>query len=501
MEHPDEFGPSTDPGLVDAVGQARLVRDGAITPLELVDGAIARIEAMNPTLNAVIDERFEAARAEAAADLPDGPFRGVPILLKDLNAQMAGERCFMGTRFLRAADHRAAEDAYLVARLRAAGFVVLGRTNTPELGSSPTTEPLSFGPTRNPWDLDRSPGGSSGGSAAAVAAGMVAVAHASDGGGSIRIPASCCGLFGLKPSRGRISRGPQAGEGWGGASTDGCLTRTVRDAAAMLDVLAGAEPGDPYVAPPPERTFASHVGGDVPRWRVGVLDHPPGSHPGAARDPEAAAAAAKAADLLSDLGHDIVEAHPAALDEADFSAHYAPLIAVSTAQAIDAWSAELGRTLGPDDVEPQNLLFAQWGRSLPATQYLADLAWLHTWSRRLARFWTPTSRGGEGFDLLVTPTLSRPPVRLGELVPDPTDPASAMVEVGNWVAFTTQFNVSGQPAMSLPVHWTDGGLPVGAQVVGPAFGEGQLLALAAQLEAATGWADRRPPDVRAAASP
>jgi amidase len=330
---------------------------------------------------------------------------------------------------------------------------------------------------------------------------MVAVAHASDGGGSIRIPASCCGLFGLKPARGRISRGPQAGEGWGGASTDGCLTRTVRDAAAVLDVLAGAEPGDPYVAPPPERSFSARVGEDVPRRRVGILDHPPASHPGAARDADAAAAVARTADLLADLGHEVIDAHPAALDEADFSAHYAPLIAVSTAQALDAWAAELGRPLDADDVEPHNLLFAGWGRSLPATQYLADLAWLHSWSRRLARFWTPTSDGGDGYDLLVTPTLSRPPVRLGELVADPDDPGPTMVEVGNWVAFTTQFNVSGQPAMNVPVHWTGDGLPVGAQIVGPAFGEGTLLALATQLEAATGWTGRRPPDVTAAASP
>lgn len=474
---------------LDAVGLAEAIHRGDIAPREAVDAAIGRIEAGNDALNAVICERFDAARLEANGDLPDGPFRGVPILLKDLNGQMAGEPNYFGARFLRRMDNRAAEDSYVVRRLRRAGFVVLGRTNTPEFGSSPTTEPLAFGPTRNPWNLDHSAGGSSGGSAAAVAAGFVPVAHASDGGGSIRIPASCCGLFGLKPSRGRISRGPQAGEGWGGASTDGCLTRTVRDAAAVLDVLAGPEPGDPYVAPPPNRPFAEMATDDVPPLRVGVMERAPGSD----GDPECEAAVGRLVTLLSDMGHEVVTAHPAALEEREATGCYTTLLAVSSAQTLDAWSREIGRELGPDDVEPTNLAFAAIGREISGAKYVEDLAWLHGWSRRVARFWTPRDAGGEGFDLLVTPTLSRPPVRIGELTPDPTDPTAAMAEVGRYVAFTPQFNITGQPAMSLPVHWSTDGLPVGAQVVGPAFGEGLLLALAARLEAEGAWEQRRAP--------
>lgn len=474
---------------LDAVATADAIRNGHLHPRDAVDAAIARIEAGNPALNAVIVERFEQARREAEGPLPDGPFRGVPILLKDLNGQMAGEPNYFGTRFLKAIDARAAEDSYVVTRLRRAGFVVLGRTNTPEFGSSAITEPASFGPTRNPWNLDHTPGGSSGGSAAAVAGGFVPVAHASDGGGSIRIPAACCGLFGLKPSRGRISRGPQAGEGWAGASTDGCLSRTVRDAAAVLDVLAGPEPGDPYVAPPPERPFAIAASDPVRRLRIGVMDRTPGSEGNA----DCIAAVARLRALLIDAGHEVVDAHPAAMEETQMGAHYGTLLMVAAAQQFDFWSNALGRELGADDLEPTNLAFAALGREISGAKYLEALNWLHAWTRRMARFWTPVERGGDGFDLLVTPTLSRPPVRIGELVPDPADPAPIMAEVGRWVAFTPQFNVTGQPAMNVPVYWNDAGLPVGVQVVGAAFGEGLLLALASQLEASTGWVDRRPP--------
>ncbi|MGH9059825.1 MAG: amidase, partial [Acidimicrobiales bacterium] len=244
----------------DACAQAERVRRGEVAPSELVEAAIARIQATNPTLNAVIHERFERARQEAAGDLPDGPFRGVPLLVKDLGASSAGDPRWDGTRFLQAAAWVSDHDASVVTRFRRAGFVIVGRTNTPELGSTITTEPLSVGPARNPWDPSRSTGGSSGGSGAAVAAGMTAVAHASDGGGSIRIPASHNGLVGLKPARGRVSRAPDRGEGWIGGSTDGALTRTVRDAAAVLDVLAGPEPGDPYAAPALPGLLADEVG-------------------------------------------------------------------------------------------------------------------------------------------------------------------------------------------------------------------------------------------------
>src|SRR5207244_2860751 len=268
---------SDDLALLDATAQAELVRQRRVTPRELVDAAIARIERVNPKLNAVISQRFEKARAEAAApDLPDGPFRGVPFLLKDLICHSAGDPYHAGMRLLRELGWVERYDTHLAARFRAAGFVCLGRTNVPELGPAPTTEPLAYGPTRNPWDTGRSPGGSSGGSAAAVAAGLVPVAHANDGGGSIRIPASACGLVGLKPTRGRTSLGPDTGESWAGAVAEHVVTRSVRDTAALLDAVAGPMPGDPYFAPPPARPFAAEVGLDPGRLRIGVLARVPG---------------------------------------------------------------------------------------------------------------------------------------------------------------------------------------------------------------------------------
>jgi len=472
----------------DATAQAELVRSGEASPTELVNAAIARIEALNPTLNAVIQPRFEAALAEAAGDLPDGPFRGVPLLLKDLGAQLAGEPYHTGAKFLRAIDWRAAVDGHLVTRLKEAGFVILGRTNTPELGSTCTTEPEAYGPTRNPWNPDHSAGGSSGGSASAVASRMVPLAHASDGGGSIRIPASACGVFGLKPSRGRISRGPQQGEGWGGASTDGCVSLTVRDTAAFLDVVNGWFPGDPYTAPPPVRPYVDEVGGlgagDTAPLRIGVLDHP--LQPGFAADADCTEAVGVTAALLESLGHHVEVAWPVALDDPEFGRHYVNLIMVAATQWVDSWSRELGRQIGPDDIEASNWTFAVLGRGISGADYLDSLAWLHGWSRRLAAFW-------DDHDLLLSPTLGCPPVRIGELVPDPADPIPTMTRVSRVIPYTAQFNVSGQPAMSLPLHHDAAGLPIGTQLVGAAFREDLLLALAADIERAAPWLGRRPP--------
>src|SRR5881409_3063501 len=279
---------SDELALLDATAQAELVRQRHVSPRELVDAAIARIERLNPKLNAVIIQRFEKARAEAAApDLPAGPFRGVPFLLKDLVCHSAGDPYHAGMRLLRELEWVERYDTYLAARFRAAGFVFLGRTNVPELGPAPTTEPVAYGPTRNPWDTSRSPGGSSGGSAAAVAAGLVPVAHANDGGGSIRIPSSECGLVGLKPSRGRTSLGPDVGEGWGGLSVEHVVARSVRDTAAVLDAVAGYLPGDPYTAPPPARPFRDEVGAAPGKLRVGLLVKAPAGqtevHPSARR--------------------------------------------------------------------------------------------------------------------------------------------------------------------------------------------------------------------------
>ncbi|HEX9260531.1 MAG TPA: amidase, partial [Acidimicrobiales bacterium] len=297
----------------DATAQAELVRSGQASPKELVDDAIERIERVNPQVNAVIIPRFDKARHEAAGSLPDGPFTGVPMVVKDLTITMEGDPYHGGTRALKNAGYVAPYDSYLARRFRRAGFVVVGRTNTPELGSTITTEPLSYGPARNPWNLDHSTGGSSGGSAAAVAAGMVAVGHANDGGGSIRIPASECGLVGLKPSRGRVSQGPDIGEAWAGATVEHVVTRSVRDSAGVLDAIHGYEVGDLYVAPAPARPYASEVGADPGPLRIGVLDHP--LMLGAPAHPECAAAANNAARLLESLGHRVEVAWPEAIGD------------------------------------------------------------------------------------------------------------------------------------------------------------------------------------------
>ena len=291
--------------LLDLVAQAELVRRGEMKPLELVDAAIARAERLNPELCAIVSAQFERARAAAVSpELPDGPFRGVPYLLKDLGAYLDGDPVYCGMAVLKKADWRERGESHFAGRLRRAGLISLGRTNSPELGLLPTTEPASFGPSHNPWETTHSPGGSSGGSAAAVAAGVVAAAHASDGGGSIRIPASHCGLVGLKPTRGRNSFGPGLGERWGGCSVEGFVTHTVRDTAALVDIVAGSEPGDPYAAAPPARPYAEEVGADPGRLRIGLMDRAPRD---AELHPDCLAAVSAAGRLLASLGHDLEE--------------------------------------------------------------------------------------------------------------------------------------------------------------------------------------------------
>lgn len=464
--------------LPDATELAALVRSGQASPGELVDDAIARIERLDPTVNAVIHERFEAARAEARRVLPDGPFHGVPFLVKDLGCEMAGEPHTLGNRALRDADVRADEDSYLYRSIRGAGFVTLGRTNTPELGGTITTEPLAFGPSRNPWNPDHSTGGSSGGSAAAVAAGMVPMAHASDGGGSIRVPASECGLVGLKPSRGRISHGPKIGEGWAGATTDGVVSRSVRDTAAMLDVMSGRRIGDPYVAAPPKRPFADEVGADPGRLRVGLAP----SHAGVQTDPECVAAVEAAGTLLEQLGHDVELAQPDAFFDERFSRHFVTIVAVATAVDFVNMGDAIGRPIEEGDVEASNWLMGSIGRSVSAADYIASVNWVHAWSRRLHAWW-------EDFDVLVSPVIAVPPPPIGWL----SDPEQGTERLTSILQFTAQFNVSGQPAISLPLHWSDTGLPVGVQFVGPIDDEASLIRLAAQLEAAAPWSDRLPP--------
>jgi len=475
----DEFS------LLDAVAQADLVRRGEVKPLELVQAAIARIERLDPELGAVITRRFDRALAEAASsDLPNGPLRGVPFLLKDLGAYLAGDSAHSGMEFLKRHDWRESHDAHFGANLRRAGLISLGRTNTPELGLAVTTEPLAYGPTRNPWKTTHSPGGSSGGSAAAVAAGYVAAAHASDGGGSIRIPANHCGLVGLKPTRGRCSFGPGLGERWAGFSNEGVVSRTVRDSALLLDVIAGAAPGDPYSAAPPLRPYTEEVGADPGRLRIGLM-------PGAPRDmdthPECVKAANHAARLLESAGHHLEESHPEALEDPASVKAFLTVVSSSIARALDGASAKLGVPLGQADVEPPTWSIAQIGRSFSATDYIAAVDFVHAYGRRMASWFE------DGFDLLLTPTCAEPPPALGHFQWTDEDPNAGFARAVPYTVFTSPFNMTGQPGISLPLHWSEDGLPIGAQLVAPCGREDVLLRVAAQLEAIQPFNDRIPP--------
>lgn len=465
---------------LDATAQADLVRRGEVSPKELAEAAIARIEAVNPQLDAVIRTRFDAARQEADGDLPDGPFRGVPILFKDLGCTVAGETTAFGLGPLR--DFPFPVTSFLAEQFLAAGFLPLGRTNVPELGTTVTTEARSFPPARNPWNPGHSTGGSSGGSAAAVAAGMVAVAHANDGGGSIRIPASECGLVGLKPTRGRVSQGPVIGEGWAGSTIDGTVTRTVRDAAGILDVISRPMPGDPYYAPALARPLAREVGADPGRLRVGVLDRPAGE--GYLDDPQCRAAVASAAALLESLGHQVSQSAPAAMFEPQLPRHFNVIIAADTEATLQGFESLLDRPIRDEEIEPRNAAYRRAGRELGAAAYLQSRAWLGMWSRRMAQWW-------QDHDLLLTPTLGAPPPELGWFTgagPDQEGP-----RIAGFIPYTAQFNLTGQPAISLPLHWTPGGLPVGVQLAAAYGREDVLVRVASQLEQAAPWSGRRPP--------
>jgi amidase len=470
----------TETTWLDATALADLVRRGELSPGELVEAAIARIEAVNPRLDAVIRDRFAVARLEAAGDLPDGPFRGVPVLFKDLGCQVAGEVTAFGLGPLR--DLAWPVTSYLAEQFRAAGFVSLGRTSVPELGTTVTTEPRSFRPARNPWQPGHSAGGSSGGSAAAVASGMVPVAHASDGGGSIRIPASECGLVGLKPTRGRVSHGPLTGEAWAGGVIDGAVTRTVRDAAGVLDVISARMPGEPYYAPPLPGPLGLQVGAEPGRLRIGVLDRPGGEN--YLDDPQCRAAVAGAARLLESLGHHVDESAPAAMFEPEFARHFNSIIAADAEATFQAFETMLGRPIGEEEIEPRNAGYRRAGQALGAAAYLQSRDWIGRWSRRMARWW-------HDHDLLVTPTLGAPPPELGWFTA--AGPQSEGKRIASFIPYTAQFNMTGQPAVSLPLHWTPGGLPVGVQLVAAYGREDVLIRVASQLEQAAPWAQRRPP--------
>ncbi len=474
MAKTDEFA------SLDAAGLAGLVRQKQVKAIELVEAAIEGIERLNPTLNAVVTPMFEEAREAAVGTLPDGPFTGVPFLLKDLGALYAEVRMTMGTAFLRhfVPDH----ESELVIRLKRAGLVILGKTNTPELGILPTTEPHLFGPTRNPWDIHRTPGGSSGGSAAAVAARFVPMAHANDAGGSIRIPASCCGLFGLKPTRARNPLGPDLGDIFSGLVADHAVTRSVRDSAALLDATAGPDVGDPYWAPLPARPFLQEVGADPGRLRIAFTVATPTNvkvHADCIRAVQDAAA------LCADLGHDVVEAAPEINGEM-VARTFMVLFSAGCAWTMDGLALATGQPPTRDKFEPLTWALYEMGRQHSASSYLLSLTFLQRVAREIARFFLK-------YDALLTPTLSEPPVPLGAFDSPPEDPLRGLRRAEAFVPFTPICNATGQPAMSVPLYWNAQGLPVGVQFVGRFGDEATLFRLAAQLESARPWAGRRPP--------
>jgi amidase len=465
--------------FLDATAQAAMVRRGDAHPIELVESAIERIERVNPQLNAVIHTRFDRARAEANSELPNGPFRGVPLCLKDFDGSMAGEPQHEGNRLRKEIGYRADHDSFIIRKLLDAGFVVVGKTNTSEWGLLPTAEPLAYGPTRNPWDPERSPGGSSGGSAAAVAAGLAPVAHAGDGGGSIRIPASHCGLFGLKPARGRVSMGPERGEAWAGLVNRHVLTRSVRDSAAVLDAIAGPMPGDPYTAPPPVRPYAAVVETAPGPLRIGLRTTAPAGL--AAVEPVCVTAVETLARALESFGHVVEPDSPPALDDPGLAEAFFAILVAGVAFDTARLAEIAGRPITADDVEPLTWLHYGMGRSMPATQYLDAVNVAHRWSRAVVSWWL------DGYDLLLTPTTAEPAPQLGDVFGTSDNPTRAIERSVPFAVFCVPFNVTGQPAISIPVHRTASGLPVGAQLVANQYREDLLFQVAGQLEQAMQW--------------
>jgi Asp-tRNA(Asn)/Glu-tRNA(Gln) amidotransferase A subunit family amidase len=464
----------------DALGLAELVASGEVAPAELLETAIARAEAVNSTLNAIVLEHFDRARAAVAAGLPNGPFRGVPWLLKDLHLLLEGTVTSYGSIPWR--NFVAPHDSTLVDRYEAAGLVIFGKTASPEFGGTATTESKLWGATRNPWKLAHTPGGSSGGSAAAVAAGILPAANASDGGGSIRIPASCCGLFGLKPTRARVPLGPHRFEGASGLSVVHAVTRSVRDSAALLDVSHGAAPYDPYAAPPVERPYLEEVGRAPGKLRIGWVQQPVTRTP---VHPECAKAAVDAAKLCESLGHSVEEA-AFAVDPRPYYEAIGVNSAVHTTRTVRAREAELGRAIREDELESLT-----WARLARAEQMsaiaMADArATFHSTGEVLAAMM-------QRYDVLLTPTQAAPPAKLGVMNLSNPDEAAFTAAAIDASTFTQLYNVTGQPAMSLPLHWTPDGLPVGVMFAA-AFGrEDVLFRLAAQVEQERPWFDRRPP--------
>jgi len=468
----------------DGLGLAELVKRRELTPGDLLDAALARVEQLNPKLHAVCGLAIAAARDSLADHAVDGPFAGVPFLLKDITASARGVPMTCGSRFYQGTggDH----DTELVARYRRAGLVIFGRTTTPEMAISPTTEAVAYGePTRNPWNPVYSAGGSSGGAGAAVAAGIVPLAHGSDGAGSIRIPASCNGVFGLKPTRARLPAGPDAAEGWGGLLCEHVLTRSVRDSAAALDATHGPDLGAYYVAPPVARPFLTEIETPPARVRIAYTTR---MFTGQPAHPECAAAVESSARLCAELGHEVVDAAPTGFDWEDVLRSLVTIMASGTALSVRQRSLALGREPHEDELEPATWGAVRLAESIRGPDYLLALAGLHTFARTAAQFFAR-------YDVLLTPVLAQPTAPLGRWAmtnPDFADYRLGPEGLKNYVAFTPFANATGQPAMSVPLFWSASGMPIGSHFIGRFGDEATLLKLARQLEEARPWRDRRP---------
>ncbi len=466
----------------DGLELARLLRSGELAPSEAVDCAASIASELNGRVNAIVYSDFERA-AEAAPDAvaAGGPFAGVPYLLKDLYASAEGLPMTNGSRLFK--DNVPDHDSEMVRRYRQAGLLIAGRTASPEFGLTTSTESALFGKTRNPWNLEHIAGGSSGGAAAAVAAGIVPAAHASDGGGSIRIPASCCGLFGLKPSRARVSLAPDAGEGWAGLSIQHCVSRTVRDSAALLDAVAGPVAGDPYAAPAPERPFLDEVGRAPGRLRIALTTR---AFNGAEVDPACVAAAGETARLCVELGHEVEEAAPQ-IDAAALGNATRLIVAANIRATVVERSEALGREPREDELEPATRAMAAVAAKHDVADYVRATRTVHAVCRQLADFFS------RGYDVLLSPTMAAPPAKLGvlSLSNQGDDYLPALLQT---IGFTQLMNVAGNPAASVPLGSTEpgGGLPIGVQLAAPVGGEGVLLRLSSQLEQARPWASRKP---------
>jgi amidase len=463
----------------DAFGLAGMVRRKEVSPEELLEVALEASNKLNGALNAIVYDMTDIARRTAVGPIPDGPFRGVPFLLKDLTQSYADVPTNCGSRFFKGWTRP--YDTELVKRWKDAGFVIFGKTNTPEGGSSGSTEPVANGPSHNPWNLDHSPGGSSGGSAAAVAAGIVPAAHANDGGGSIRIPASCCGLVGLKPSRGRTPNGPDLGELWNGLAIEHVVTRTVRDTAAILDLEWQPAVGDPYFAPPPLRPYIAEVGADPGRLRIGLTTRPLNGGP---IDQACIDAAEDAAKLLADLGHTVEQAAPK-FDVERMFAGWNTVFQAAEAWAFDGMGKVLGRVPSPENVEANNLYLVEAGRKVTGAQMIDALNAVHLETRAFAEFFRT-------YDMWLTPTLGTAPPRLGHLFAD-ADAEVFFERLMAFIPFTPICNCTGHPGISLPLSWSSDGLPVGVHLAGRYADEAGLIRVAAQLEQARPWKDRVPP--------